>query len=73
MKSAADKIKGRQLEILERMAQGEKREAIASDLGISMGTMNQYCSRLYLRLAVHTPAQALFKFLRLRNPELSLR
>lgn len=72
MTSAADKIKGRQLEILQRLANGDKRAVIASDLGIAPDTLNQYCKRLYARLGAHTAAQALAVYLRQRHPTLAL-
>jgi DNA-binding NarL/FixJ family response regulator len=70
--SAADKIEGRQREILERLARGDKRDTIASDLKIARGTLDTYVSRLYIRLDAHTPAQALNNFIRLQHPKLAL-
>lgn len=70
MQSQADMIKGRQLEILKRISEGEKVSAIAADLGISVHTVGHYKRRLYARLGAHTAAQALANFLRCRKPEL---
>lgn len=70
--SQADRISGRQLEILRRLANGEKRDVIAVELGISVNTFDTYRNRLYRRLGAHTAAQALANFLRSRQPELSL-
>lgn len=72
MTSTADRIKGQQLEILRRLADGEKRDSIAASLGIERGTLNTYCQRLYARLGAHTAAQALANYLRSRQPELPL-
>lgn len=72
MNSAADKIKGRQLEILRRLSHGEKQSAIAADLGIAIGTLDCYRNRLYRRLGARNAAQALANYLRSRQPELPL-
>ncbi len=72
MKSQSDKIKGRQLEILTRLADGEKRDSIAYSLGIKRSTLNSYTDRLYARLGAHTAAQALARYLRSKQPELPL-
>lgn len=72
MKSQADKIQGRQLEILTRLADGEKRDSIAASLGIARSTLNSYTDRLYSRLGAHTAAQALAIYLRSKQPDLPL-
>ena len=72
MPTLADKIQGRQREILQRLANGEKRSAIAADLEISIDTLNSYVKRLYARLGAHTAAQALNNFLRSKLSQPSL-
>ena len=63
-----------QLRILQRLANGEKRAVIASEMNLALGTVNDYIDRIYKRLDAHTPAQALSTYLRLRGqqPDLAL-
>jgi DNA-binding NarL/FixJ family response regulator len=62
----------RQLQILERIAEGKKRTVIAAELGLSLGTVNDYTDRLFKRLDCHTGAEALAKYLRLKHSQLQL-
>ena len=74
MKSAADKLgeDSRQLQILEMLAAGKERKEIADELKLNPGTVNTYIDRLYARLKVTSPAQALAEYIRLKHPRLDL-
>lgn len=72
MTSAADKISGRQLEILQRKARGDYNKEIAAALGIAESTLETYIARLLRRLAARNCTQALHNFTKLKHPEFSL-
>lgn len=54
----------RELEVLELLAAGLKRPAIADALCISQWTVRAHCSAIFDRLAVHCAAEAVAKGLR---------
>lgn len=72
MKSAADKLSPRQMQILAGIAGGKKRTVIASELGISFHTVNDYTKRMYRRLGCHSDAEAMAKYFALAHPTLPL-
>ena len=57
----ASTITPRQAEILRRLAAGASKAAIASEIGVSINTVSAHVRRLYVRLRVHTAAQAVMR------------
>ncbi len=72
MKSSADKLTPRQLEVLERVANGEKRDSIAASLKIHRGTVDSHLMSIFHRLDAHSAPEALAKYFRLRQPKFNL-
>ena len=66
--NALVKLSNRQRAVLDGIAQGKKRSAIAADLGLSLSAVNRHAEKIFQRLACHTGAAAVAKFLRLPIP-----
>ena len=50
------------MEVLQALSKGYTYKQIASDLGISLGTVRTYIQRIYEKLHVHSHAEAVMKF-----------
>jgi DNA-binding NarL/FixJ family response regulator len=57
-RAAVAELTPRQKEILARIATGEPRKAIASELRISEKTLGTHTERMYLRLKIHSQGLA---------------
>lgn len=53
----------RELEVMRLVAQGKKTKGIANTLGLSERTVRTHLERLFLRLRVHSRAQAVARYL----------
>ena len=47
------RLSGRQLDVLQELCAGFKRDAIALHLGITKSTVADHCEHLHLKLGVH--------------------
>jgi len=59
-----DALSARELEVLQALSKGHTYKEIASNLGISLGTVRTYIQRIYEKLHVHSHAEAVMKFAR---------
>jgi DNA-binding NarL/FixJ family response regulator len=57
-----DSLSPREREVLELVAQGCLLKEIADRLGVTFGTINTYCRRIYEKLHVNSRAQAVAKW-----------
>ena len=56
------KLSAREVEVLQALSKGHTYKQIASDLGISLGTVRTYIQRIYEKLHVHSHTEAVMKF-----------
>jgi DNA-binding NarL/FixJ family response regulator len=54
----------REIEVLEGIARGKRLKEVATDLNLSVTTVQTYLRRIYEKLQVHSQAEAVAKFLR---------
>ena len=54
----------REVEVLERIARGQRVKEVAADLGLGASTVQTYLRRIYEKLQVHSQAEAVARFLR---------
>ena len=64
VEGAKESLAPRELEVLERIAQGRRVKEVAAELGVSPTTVQTYLRRIYEKLQVHTQAEAVAKALR---------
>jgi DNA-binding NarL/FixJ family response regulator len=57
-------LSARELDVLQALSKGHTYKQIASDLGISLGTVRTYIQRIYEKLHVHSHAEAVMKYAR---------
>jgi len=55
---AARRLPPRQKAVLRALADGKFRKEIAHENGIALGTVNQHCNALFLRLGIHSRVEA---------------
>lgn len=58
----ADRLSGREQEILQLLARGRQNKEIVAELGISPSTVATHIRRIYEKLHVHSRAEAVGKF-----------
>ena len=63
-RAETDALSARELEVLQALSKGHTYKQIATDLGISLGTVRTYIQRIYEKLHVHSHAEAVMKFAR---------
>jgi len=63
-RAETDSLSAREVEVLQALSKGHTYKQIASDLGISLGTVRTYIQRIYEKLHVHSHAEAVMKFAR---------
>jgi DNA-binding NarL/FixJ family response regulator len=63
-RAETDALSAREIEVLQALSKGHTYKQIASDLGISLGTVRTYIQRIYEKLHVHSHAEAVMKFAR---------
>ena len=69
---AAFRLTSRQREVLELMARGKSNKAIASELGLTPGTVKMHTSRIFKSLDVENRTEAVAKYTKFRAiPEYS--
>jgi DNA-binding CsgD family transcriptional regulator len=61
MRKTTSTITPRQAEILRRLAASASKATIASELGVSVNTVSAHVRKLYIRLRVHTAAEAVMR------------
>jgi DNA-binding NarL/FixJ family response regulator len=61
-RAETDTLSERELEVLQVLSKGHTYKQIATDLGISLGTVRTYIQRIYEKLHVHSHAEAVMKF-----------
>ena len=61
---AKELLSSREVEVLERIAQGRRIKEVATDLDVSATTIQTYLRRIYEKLQVRSQAEAVAKFLR---------
>jgi DNA-binding NarL/FixJ family response regulator len=61
MRAETDTLSAREVEVLQTLSKGHTYKQIASDLGISLGTLRTYIQRIYEKLHVHSHAEAVMK------------
>ena len=61
---AKEQLTEREVEVLERIAQGKRIKEVAAELALSATTVQTYLRRIYEKLQVHSQAEAVAKFLR---------
>ena len=59
-----ESLTARELEVLQGLSRGHPYKEIASELGISLGTVRTYIQRIYEKLHVHSQTEAVMKFAR---------
>lgn len=57
---ARPKLSPRELEIVNLLATGEKRDAVADQLKISRHTLDQHLRRVFTKLGIHTITAVVF-------------
>jgi DNA-binding NarL/FixJ family response regulator len=57
------KLTPRERDILEQLSQGFRYKEIVDNLGVSIGTLHSYISKIYEKLQVHSRTEAVVKFL----------
>ena len=62
-----ESLTARELEVLQGLSRGHPYKEIASELGISLGTVRTYIQRIYEKLHVHSQTEAVMKFARKQN------
>jgi DNA-binding NarL/FixJ family response regulator len=62
--SETDVLSAREMEVLQGLSKGHAYKQIATNLGISLGTVRTYIQRIYEKLHVHSHAEAVMKFAR---------
>jgi DNA-binding NarL/FixJ family response regulator len=62
--SETDSLTERELEVLQGLSRGHPYKEIASNLGISLGTVRTYIQRIYEKLHVHSQTEAVMKYAR---------
>lgn len=55
----AHRLSNRELQVVECLARGRRLKEIADDLGLSYTTIQTYIRRIYEKLRVHSPAEAI--------------
>ena len=60
----AESLAPREIEVLERIARGQRVKEVAAELGLSSTTVQTYLRRIYEKLQVHSQAEAVAKYLR---------
>ena len=63
-RAETDTLTARELEVLQGLSRGHPYKGIASELGISLGTVRTYIQRIYEKLHVHSQTEAVMKFAR---------
>lgn len=63
-RSETDALSAREMDVLQSLSKGHTYKQIASDLGISLGTVRTYIQRIYEKLHVHSHAEAVMKYAR---------
>lgn len=58
------KLTPRERDILKQLAQGYRYKEIVENLGVSIGTLHSYISRIYEKLQVHSRTEAVIKYLK---------
>lgn len=58
------KLTPRELDILKQLAQGYRYKEIVDNLGVSIGTLHSYISRIYEKLQVHSRTEAVLRYLK---------
>jgi DNA-binding NarL/FixJ family response regulator len=61
-RAETETLSAREVEVLQALSKGYTYKQIASDLGISLGTVRTYIQRIYEKLHVHSHAEAVMKF-----------
>lgn len=61
--SDVSKLTGREVDVLEQLAKGYLYKEIVDNLGISLGTLHSYISKIYEKLHVHSRTEAVVKYL----------
>ena len=61
-RAETDTLSAREVEVLQALSKGHTYKQIASDLGISLGTVRTYIQRIYEKLHVHSHTEAVMKF-----------
>ena len=54
----------REIEVLKRIAGGKRAKEVAAELGLSVATIQTYLRRVYEKLQVCSPAEAVARFMR---------
>jgi DNA-binding NarL/FixJ family response regulator len=62
--SGLPKLTPRERDILNQLAQGYRYKEIVENLGVSIGTLHSYISRIYEKLQVHSRTEAVVKYLK---------
>lgn len=62
--SGLPKLTPRERDILKQLAQGYRYKEIVDNLGVSIGTLHSYISRIYEKLQVHSRTEAVLKYLK---------
>lgn len=61
--SGLPKLTPRERDILKQLAQGYRYKEIVDNLGVSIGTLHSYISRIYEKLQVHSRTEAVVRYL----------
>ena len=61
--SEVTKLTGREVDVLEQLSKGYLYKEIVDNLGISLGTLHSYISKIYEKLHVHSRTEAVVKYL----------
>ncbi len=61
--SDVTKLTGREVDVLEQLSKGYLYKEIVENLGISLGTLHSYISKIYEKLHVHSRTEAVVKYL----------
>lgn len=62
--SGLPKLTPRERDILKQLAQGYRYKEIVDNLGVSIGTLHSYISRIYEKLQVHSRTEAVLRYLK---------
>jgi DNA-binding NarL/FixJ family response regulator len=58
-----EQLTEREVEVVERIAQGKRIKEVAAELGLGATTVQTYLRRIYEKLQVHSQAEAVAKYL----------
>jgi DNA-binding NarL/FixJ family response regulator len=61
--AAKETLSPREVEVLQRIARGKRIKEVATDLGLSVTTVQTYLRRIYEKLQVNSQAEAVARFL----------